>query len=203
VFLDAALKGIKSHVNAQITALFTTGNFTTNTAIACTAHLVTTAQFLSGMAVLADQKVPVTDTAMMSLILPALPYTAVLGDDDWTQAQIAGEKTAEAVRDPGQMPTAYGATVKLDQQMPVSGTAPARTFTGVYMHKWAVAMATRPLPQPDAKVVEFSYADFAGLPIRIQLGYNQLKAGYVVTLDAGYGLKVVRENCGQLFTIAE
>ncbi len=64
VFLDAALKGVKSNINAAVTALFTTGNFPTNVAIATTGHIVTTAQFLGAMAILADQKVPVTDVKM-------------------------------------------------------------------------------------------------------------------------------------------
>jgi hypothetical protein len=47
------------------------------------------------------------------------------------------------------------------------------------------------------------YQDFYGIPVLIQVGWNQIKGGYVVTIEAGYGLKVVRENMGQLFTIAE
>jgi hypothetical protein len=204
VFLDAALKGVKSYINKKVTGLFTTGNFTTNTAISTTSHLITTAQFLSGMAVLADQNVPVADDpASMSLLLPSTVYTAVIGDSNWTQAQIAGMKTAEFVRETGTMPTAYGMTVKLDQQMPTSGSVGSRTFTCAYLHKWAIALVTRPLPAPDEKVVEYTYVDFAGIPIRIQLGYNQLKGGWVVTIDAGFGLKVVRDNMGQLFSVAE
>ena len=157
------------------------------------------------MAVLADQKVPVADDPEnMSLLLPSLPYTAMLGDSQWTQAQIAGMKTAEFVRETGVMPTAYGMTAKLDQQMPATGASPTRTFTAAYLHRWAVAGVTRPLPPPDAKVVDYTYIDFMGVPIRITVGYNQYpKQGYIVTVDAGYGLKVVRDNMCQLFTIAE
>lgn len=205
LFMDAALKGIKNHINRAVCSLFVTGNFTTNTAISATSHIVTVAQFLQGMGVLADQNVPVADDpGNMTLLLPSTPYVTTLGDSTWTQAQIAGMKTAEFVRDTGVMPTQFGMTLKMDQQMPTSGTAPSRTFTGAYFHKWAVAMVTRPLPPPDSKVVDFTYMDFFGLPIRVTVGYNQYpKQGYIVTIDAGYGLKVVRENMGQLFTIAE
>ena len=205
VFLDAALKGVKSNINSNVTGLFTPGNFPTNAAIATTGHIVTTAQFLGAMAVLADQKVPVADDPEnMSLLLPSLPYTALLGDGLWTQAQIAGMRTAEFVRETGTLPTAYGMTAKLDQQMPVSGASPTRTFTAAYLHRWAVAGVTRPLPPPDAKVVDYTYVDFRGVPVRITVGYNQYpKQGYIVSVDAGYGLKVVRDNMCQLFTIAE
>jgi hypothetical protein len=205
LFFDSAIKGIKENINAAVTALFTTGNFTTNSAISTTAGIITTAQFLGGMAVLSDQRVPVrNDPENMSLLLPSVPYTKVLGDSNWTQAQIAGMKTAEFVRDRGIMPTAYGMTAKLDQQMPISGSVGSRTFTGAYMHRYSVAIVTRPLPPPDQKVVDFMYLDFSGIPIRVTLGYNQFpKQGYILTVDAGYGLKVVRENMTQLFTIAE
>ena len=205
LFMDAAMKGVKNNINSNITGLFTTANFTTNSAISTTSHIVTTTQFLSGMAVLLDQKVPAAnDPANMSLLLPSTPYTAVVGDSNWTQAQIAGMKTAEFVRETGTMPTAYGMTVKIDQQMPTSGSSPSRTFTGAYLHKWAVAGVSRPLPRPDQKVVDFAYVEFGDVSLRVQVGYNQYpKGGYIVTIDAGYGLKVVRDNMCQLFSIAE
>ncbi len=205
VFLDAALKGVKTYCNGRITALFTAGNFPTNAVIATTAHLITTAQFLQGNAILSDQKVPVaTDAANMSLILPSIPYMAVLGDANWTQAQVAGMSTAERVRATGVMPTAYGMTIKLDQQMPTTGTAPARTFIGAYMHRHAIGVVSRPLPQPDGNVVEFTYVPFGPLMIRVMIGYNQYpKKGYIVSVDAGFGRKVVRDNMCQLFSIAE
>ena len=205
VFLDAAIKGVKSYVNRQITSLFTSGNFGTNTPIATTGHLITTAQFLGGMAVLADQKVPVADDpGNMSLILPSTPYTTIIGDSNWTQAQIAGMKTAEFVRETGTMPTAYGMTVKLDQQMPTSGAVGSRTFTGAYFHRWAIGIVSRPLPEPDGNVVEYMYIDFNGISIRIMVGYNQYpKKGYIVSVEAGFGRKVVRPEMCVLFSIAE
>jgi hypothetical protein len=204
VFLDAALKGVKSYINGKITALFTTGNFATNTAISTTAHLITTAQFLQGYAVLADKNVPVADDPdNMSLILPSTPYATILGDANWTQAQIAGERTADAVRSSGTMPMQYGMTLKLDQQMPTSGASPSRTFTAAYLHKWAVAMATRPLQASDPKTTYCTYVQFGGVPIRIVLAYLPQKGGWAVMIDAGFGLKVVRPEMCQLFTIAE
>jgi hypothetical protein len=205
VFLDAAIKGVKTYCNGRITSLLTTGNFTTNAAISTTGHIITTAQFLSGNAILADQKVPVADDPdNMSLLLPSTPYMAVVGDANWTQAQIAGMFTAERVRATGTMPTAYGMSIKLDQQMPTSGTAPSRTFTGALIHRHTIGVVSRPLPAPDGNVVEYTYINFNGLSLRIMVGYNQYpKKGYIVSVEAGFGRKVVRENMGQLFTIAE
>ena len=223
VFLDAALKGVKSSINSAIAALMIPANFTTNAAIATSAHVIMVSEFLKGMAKLAGQNVPVADDpGNMSLVLHPDVYTTMLdsgnsnaGISAWTQAQIAGNTTVEHVRRRGEMPTAYGMTMKLDQQMPATvGT----TYTGAYFHRWAVAGVVRPLPPPDTKVVDYTYLNFGQnemygdlyggnegtqFPIRLTVGYNQYpKQGYIVTIDAGYGLKVVRENMCQLFTTA-
>jgi hypothetical protein len=201
---DPALKGVKSYINKQVCALFTTGNFAINPAIATTGHIITTTQALAGYAVLSDKFVPVQDNPQdMSLMTGSIPYAMFLGDANWTSAQIAGYRTTDVVRETGVMPVAYGFQLKLDQQCPVSGTAPSRTFTGALFHKWAVAMATRPIATPETTVVEVTTVDFAGVPLRVMLSYNHLKLGWIVTIDAGYALKVVRPEMCQLYTIAE
>jgi hypothetical protein len=205
LFLDSAIKGLKEYANGQITGLFTTGNFNSYTAISCTSHDITTAQFLSGMAFLADARVPVADDPdNLTLLVPSTVYTGILGDNNWTQAQIAGMRTAEYVRQTGTMPTAYGMTIALDQQMPTTGSVGSRTFTGCYFHRWAIALVTRPLPPPDGRVVDYTYINFGGLPIRITLGYNQYpKQGWILTVDAGFGLAVVRPTMGIIFSVSE
>ncbi len=72
------------------------------------------------------------------------------------------------------------------------------TYTNLVYHKNAIALAVRPLPEPDGRVVDYTYIDYKGLPIRVQVGYNQLKNGYVVSLDAGYALGIIRANHGQI-----
>jgi hypothetical protein len=205
VFLDAGMKGVKNFCNAKITALATAGNFNINAAVPTTGHIITTAQFLAANAILADQKVPVAnDPGNMSLLLGSTPYMAIMGDANWTQAQVAGMETAQAVRRTGIMPTAYGMSIKLDQQMPVTGTAPARTFTGLYLHRFAIGVVSRPLPQPDSNVVEYTYVPFGPLMLRVMVGYNQYpKKGYIVSIDAGFGRKVVRPEMGVIFSVAE
>ncbi len=205
VFLDAALKGVKTYCNGRITSLFVTGQFTVNPIIPVTAHIVSVPQFLGANAILADHNVPVAnDPGNMTLLLPSTPYMAVLGDAAWTQAQVAGMSTAEKVRATGIMPTAFGMSIKLDQQMPTTGTVPARTFTGAYFHRYAIGVVSRPLPAPDSNVVEYTYIPFGPLMLRVMIGYNQYpKKGYIVSVDAGFGRKVVRPEMCQLFSIAE
>lgn len=237
VFMDAAMKGIKNNVNAAICSLFTTAaqpnglgtganGIPANTTISATGHVVTVPQFLQAMSVLAKQNVPVAnDPSNMHFLLYPDAYMSLMDGTTggagaaWVQAFIAGGETAKYVHMRGDMPTAYGMTLRLDQQMPT--TVPgggSGTSTGVYMHRYAVAGVTRPLPKPDEKVVDYTYVNFAAnpmygetlgdgappsFPVRVMVGYNQYpKQGYIVSIDAGYGLSVVRPNMAQLFSIA-
>lgn len=203
VFLDAAIKGVAEFINEDIAGLFTTANFTVNAAIATTGHLVTTTQFLSGAAALRQQRVNVRDPQNMTFIQHPVCYYQLLQDTNWTQQSIASELIAERVRMSGEISTSYGATIADDLFAPVTGTAPTRTFTGCYFHRWSVAMATRPLPEPDAKVADFTYLRYKGIPIRITLAWSVLKNGWCVLVEAGYGRAVIRPEMGQLFTTAE
>lgn len=204
-FLDAAFKGVAEYIDGKVAALFTSTNFTSTTAIATTGSLITTTQFLSGYATLANNKVAVADPANMSLISVPTVYAKILGDTGWTQALIAGEKIASEVHGSGRLAVSYGCTLDYDQQLTAlnTGTAPNQTFTGAYFHRYAVAVATRPLPTPDTAVVDATMIDYKGIPIRVMIGYNQAKLGFVVTVDAGFGLKVVRPEMGQLFATAQ
>lgn len=225
IFLDAALKSVKNNINAAVTSLLNTTNFTTNSAISATSSAITTTQLTKAMATLGDQKVPVAeDPENMTLLLPPTVYSALLDPTTggagaaWSQALIAGTSIAERVHTQGVFPIpTFGCTLKLDQQLPYTGTKPSRTFTAAYFHRWAIAGVTRPLPKPEGNV-NYMYLDFGsnpdyggaygdgstGIPIRIMMSYNHYpKMGHVVSVDAGYGLKVIRENMCQLFTITE
>jgi hypothetical protein len=203
-FLDSALTAIHNYVNNDLGGLFNSTNFATNTPISTTAHIVTTTQALSGLTVLSDKFVPVENNPEdVSLLLPSQPYYAMLGDNQWTEALIAGNRTAEEVRETGRMPHAYGMTPKLDQQLPTTGAVGSRTYTAAILHKYAVCMVTRPIAAPETTVVESLVFDFYGVPVRVMYGYNHQKMAFVVTIDCGYGRAVVRPEMCQLYTIAE
>lgn len=212
-FVKASFTGIQNHINATVTSLFTSANFVTNPVISATGGLITVPQFLSAKATLIDQNVPVNgDPRDMTLLLPSVPYTlmqdATTGGSAaaWSQAFIVGQNTASEIHDKGTVPVAFNTSVQVDQQMPTRGTTGSRTFTGALFHKFAVAGASRAIgtpPQAD-KVAEFTYIDWKGMSLRVMLSYSHFpKGGLIFSVDCGYGLKVVRENLGTLFSIAE
>jgi hypothetical protein len=205
IFMDAAIKAVAEYADTQVAALFTTGNFTTNTAIAGTGNgggtngdSIAVKDFLKGQAALLSQRVNVNDVQNMTLIQHPVPYTNLLADTAWTQQSIASELVAERVRTTGEIRVGFGSTIAHDLFAPYNGGT--TTYTGCYFHRWAVALATRPLPPPDAKVADYMYVMYKGIPLRITLCWSVIHNGYCVLVEAGYGLKVVRQNMGQLFT---
>src|SRR6185312_13688777 len=161
--LDAAIKGVTENIDSTVAGLFTTSNITTNSAITGTGSItgagksIAVADFLKGQANLLGQKVQVNDIQNMSFLQHPIPYTRLLQDTNWTQESIVSAEIAERVRNSGEIRTAYGATVAHDLYTPSTGTVGARTFTAAYFHRWAVAVATRPLPPPDSKVADYMY----------------------------------------------
>jgi hypothetical protein len=69
-------------------------------------------------------------------------------------------------------------------------------FTTLAMHRYAIGLALRPLPPPDEKVVEYTYLDIKGIPMRVMVSYQHLKNGWLVTVDYGYALGVLRPSFG-------
>jgi hypothetical protein len=206
-FLDAAIKGISESIDSNIALLCTAANFNVNPVITSTGGYPTVPQFLAGYSNLADQRVPVTDTPNMSFVNTPHSYARILGDSSWTSNLIAGAQLAAEAHISGDITTSFGSTIRMDQQLNfqlTTGTSPSQTYTSILMHRWAIALVSRPLPQPDSNVVDYSYIDFKGVPIRIMLGYNLYpKMGYVITVDSGYGLAVTRPALGQIFSIAQ
>ena len=211
LFLDDAIKGIKTHINNKVCQLFSTSNFTTNSQISCTGGGISLSQFTGAMAVLSDRFVNIDDRENMSCILPSTPYTKILDATTgtigaaWSQAFIAGNSIAEETRKSGKVPTANNCTFWRDQQMPTMGTSPSQVFTGAYFHRWAVAGVSRPIPtDPVAdKSCDVMYIKWNNITIRIVVSYSHVPYnGPVVSVEAVYGLAVVRENMGQLFSIA-
>ena len=212
-FARGALIALKNFINADVAALATTANFTTNSAISCTGGAVTTTQYTGALAVLADQRVPVENNPRdMTFLLPSIPYynledpTTGTAGAAWSQAFIAGNRFAEEVRATGKVPIAFGTQFRLDQQMPVSGASPNRTWTALLLHRWAMAGVTRPIHTPPAglKVCDVAYLPFGNIQIRVMTGYSFYpKGAEILSIDAVYGLKVTRENMGVIFSIAE
>jgi hypothetical protein len=79
--------------------------------------------------------------------------------------------------------------------------AAVQSFTCLALHRYAIALALRPLPEPDGNVVHFRYVDIKGIPMRLMASYQHLKSAWLVSLDFGYALAVIRPEFGQIIKV--
>lgn len=80
-----------------------------------------------------------------------------------------------------------------------SGKTYARqTYTSVALHKYAIALAVRPLELVNNGSVQSRLVMIQGLPFRLMLSYQHLKAGWLMTLDYAMVAAVIRPDFGIL-----
>jgi hypothetical protein len=79
--------------------------------------------------------------------------------------------------------------------------ATVQNYICLAMHRYAIALALRPLPEPDGNVVHFRYLDIKGIPMRLMASYQHLKSAWLVSLDFGYALAVIRPEFGQIIKV--
>jgi hypothetical protein len=209
-FLDAYLKGMLEYVNTTLCALAATANFTVNANITsasvhgqANAPEIQEADMANAWGQLAAQKVAVNDLGNFFTLTHPKVYGAMLGDSYWTANSQIGYQLAGQIRRYAMLGEQWGALIDYDQAMPtavVSGTPNTTNYTSLVFHRYAMALAVRPLPLPQTNVVEASTIFMKGIPIRVMLGYNQLKAGWVTTVDCGFACGVIRPEMGVVIT---
>lgn len=204
VLLDPMIKCVAQAANGYVASLCTSGNFSVNPVIATTGGAVTPDQFVfGGFNTLLAQGVDVRNKDNMAFVQANSVYTKQLRNAEWAQESLVGKDVAEQAKVDGGIRVAYGAKQLVDQQMPVSGTAPNQTFTSIYKSRAAIAVAFRPIPAGDPNVVKTTYVYVNGIPIRIEFGYQQLKGGWCLNVDAGMGCAVTRPEQAVLFSTAQ
>ncbi len=91
------------------------------------------------------------------------------------------------------------ATVAVAPTTAYSGSTLSRkSYTSLALHEYAVALALRPIATPDEarNVVDVSYIDLMGIPLRVMVSYVHIYQALFVTVDFGYALGVIRPDFG-------
>ena len=126
-------------------------------------------------------------------------FTADLNIGDWVYDIAAASSVV-----PTQI-TAIGsdtsATVAVAPTTAYSGSTLARkAYNNLALHEYAIALALRPIATPDEarNVVDVSYIDLMGIPLRVMVSYVHIYQALFVTVDFGYALGVIRPDFGVL-----
>lgn len=100
-------------------------------------------------------------------------------------ATITNDTTATTVNAPGSAITGTPSMTLL-------------SYTNLALHEYAIALALRPIATPDEarNVVDVSYIDLQGIPLRVMVSYVHIYQALYVTVDFGYALGVIRPDFG-------
>jgi len=93
------------------------------------------------------------------------------------------------------------ATVVVAPTTAYSGSTLTRqAYNNLALHEYAIALALRPIATPDEarNVVDVSYIDLMGIPLRVMVSYVHIYQALFVTVDFGYALGVIRPDFGVL-----
>ncbi len=73
-----------------------------------------------------------------------------------------------------------------------------KSYTNLALHEYAIALALRPIATPSEaqNVVDVSYIDLMGIPLRVMVSYVHIYQALYVTVDFGYALGVIRPDFG-------
>ncbi len=139
-----------------------------------------------------------TTTSGSNSITVTAAQSANLTAGQWLVFYISGATTG----------TAYQLTTVASTQLTLAtnvAAADAGTATGVVLsytnlalHEYAIALALRPIATPDEarNVVDVSYIDLQGIPLRVMVSYVHIYQALFVTVDFGYALGVIRPDFG-------
>lgn len=77
-------------------------------------------------------------------------------------------------------------------------TLAVQSYTNLALHKYAIAVALRPIATPENArgSVEVAYIDLKGIPLRVMKSYQHTLQAEFVTADFGYAIGVMRPSFG-------
>lgn len=78
-----------------------------------------------------------------------------------------------------------------------SGTVVKCGYTSLAMHRYAIALAVRPLELVNSgDYIQSRIIMLEGIPFRVMLSYQHLKGGWLLSVDTGCAVKVIRPDFG-------
>ena len=213
---STAVTGLNTAFTQQLTAgtsYLTFGNDASKTAYKVTTITSDTSLTLSAVistTTLASGSA--TTSARIQLVLGG-NVTVTAGSTAVTSSSLFGSLTAgqwmvfaaDSTKTPYQIATVTDASDIVLVQPYAGATdsshlATVYSYTNLALHEYAIALALRPIATPDEarNVVDVSYIDLMGIPLRVMVSYVHIYQALFVTVDFGYALGVIRPDFGVL-----
>lgn len=122
-------------------------------------------------------------------------FTTVANSDTtvYTVTAIA-DATHMTIRGADATPTTFTSTSGKAYQF-------AAGYSCVAMHRYAIALAMRPLEIVNDGHIHSRMVDLKGIPFRVALSWEHNKSGWLLTMDVGCAVKVIRPDFGVLIKV--
>jgi hypothetical protein len=153
-----------------------------------------------------DQQAPTKTNAITGTVTATAGSTAVTGSGtSFTTDVIAGDRLTFTGDSTGQTYRVLSVTddTHLTLAIPFAGTTGAaktatqKTYLNLAMHRYAVALAVRPLELINqGEIIQSRIIMLKGIPFRVMFSYQHLKGGWLMTIDCGCAVKVLRPDFG-------
>ena len=214
---STAVTGLNTAFTQQLTAgtsYLTFGNDASKTQYKVTAITSDTSLTLSAVistTTLASGSVTTSariQTVLGGNVTTTAGSTSVTGTGLFTTSVVAGQWlvfASDTTKTPYQIASVASDTNSCTLVQPYAGVAGAQLatvygYTNLALHEYAIALALRPIATPDEarNVVDVSYIDLMGIPLRVMVSYVHIYQALFVTVDFGYAMGVIRPDFGVL-----
>jgi len=144
-----------------------------------------------------------TTTSGSNSVTVTAAQSAGLTAGQWLVFYISGSTTGTAY----QLTNVASTTLTLATNVAAgdAGTATGvvLSYTCLALHEYAIALALRPIATPDEarNVVDVTYIDLQGIPLRVMVSYVHIYQALFVTVDFGYALGVIRPDFGVIINV--
>ena len=199
LYLDAMIEEVLRYSNRAVANLANpsagVGILSVNSAITSSATSGSNEYLRADLAkaweVLVTNGAPLTPEGASFVVHP-VAYGNMLADtsNNWIQNYVVGEQAAVAAQQHAMFMPQFNMALDYDQVMPSTATP---KYIGLAFHKFAIGLLPVLQPKTESDVVRevtvFPRPDF---PVRVQLFYDGNAQGWVIHVNAVFGLGVVR-----------
>ena len=202
-YLRPKMEGLLRKVNRTISNQVTTANFSNYTIVSgATSGEIVRADITSAWTNLANAGAPMEDDGNMFLIESVGSYGKQIGDTNFINQYIVGDRASVEAQQRARLVTQYGCEVRYDQHF-TTGMFNSAKEPGALIHRYAIAAVTSPpFPSEDTSVKEFTFKLKDVLPVQVQMQYSLKDQGHVINIHAWWGVKVARPELGSLINSA-
>ena len=190
-YMQPAINAIATKIETDLLALY--ASFSSNGPVGIPGSALTEATIDAAETVLFNALVPADD--QLNLVVDPNSYSALRQIERFSEQRMNGQLGADAINK-GKFLEAKGFNVFRSQLVVKTGSSPVATHN-IAFHKNAIGLIVRKLPQAMAGLGAVQeYVEQSNFGMRVTMSYQPNQLAQLITVDALYGVGVLRNAFG-------